>query len=250
MYKNSGLMELVAAQVGDVAVLRRMLFATSYLPSDIPQYWNIVATFANQGSSNISPDSAKLVMENTQALNAEAFCADEDLTRELIAMEYGPGKKPLGVPLIPSQTKCLSCGGKLLLRSDRPSRLSLYTETMGTVPATHYHKYCHNYRKGCNVVQFYGYHRERDQGLCYDNWMSLPYFLSSQETGFEMDMLQWFDVELLIGQILYQQKANIYNVFKGYDTTKKYCAVTKNVKPAHSQPPHGYVYVFTYTVCI
>ena len=39
-------MELVAAKVGDVEVLKRMLFATSYLPSDVPHYWNIVATFS------------------------------------------------------------------------------------------------------------------------------------------------------------------------------------------------------------
>ena len=38
------------------------------------------------------------------------------------------------------------------------------------------------------------------------NWMTLPYFLSSQETSFEMKMLNDFDVELLIGQISYQKK--------------------------------------------
>ena len=232
---------MVAAQVGDVGVFRRLLFATFYLPSDVPHYWNIVATFCNQGSSKVSPESAKMLMENIQILNPEAFCTDEALKREIIGMEYGPSKQPLGVPLIPSQTECFSCGGKLLLRGDRPSRLSLYTEALGTVPATHYHKYCHNYRKGCNIVQFYGYHREKDQRLCYDNWMSLPYFLSSQETGFELEMLRRFDVELLVGQISYQQKADIYNISNGYDTTKKYCSTTKKAKPANTRPPHGYV---------
>ena len=234
-------MELVAAQVGDTGVLRRMLFATSYLPSDIPHYWNIVATFSTQGSSRISPETTKMLMENMQILNAEAFCTDGELMRELISMEYGPTKQPLGVPLIPSQTECCSCGGKLLLRGDRPSRLSLYTESLGTVPATHYHKYCHNYRKGCNVVQFYGYHRDRDHRLRYDHWMRLPYFLSSQETGFELEMLRKFDVELLIGQISYQQKADIYNISNGYDATKKQCSMTVKVNPVYSQPPHGYV---------
>ena len=204
--------------------------------------WNIVATLSSQGNSKITPESAKMLMENMQLLNAEAFGTDEELIRELIAMEYGPTKQLLGVLLIPSQTKCISCGGKLLLRADRSSRLSLYTSTLGTVPATHYHKYCHNYRKGCNVVQFYGYQRERDQRLHYDNWMSLRYFLSSQETGFELQMLQRFDAELLVGQISYQQKADIYNISNGYDATKKHCSTTKE-KPVHRQPPHGYVNV-------
>ena len=70
--------------------------------------------------------------------------------------------------------------------------------------------------------------------------MSLPYFVSSQEIEFELEMLQRFDVELLVGQISYQQKADIYNISNGYDTTKKYCSATK-VKPVYSQPPHGYV---------
>ena len=97
-------MDLVAAQVGDVGVLRRMLFATSYLPSDVPHYWNIVSTFCNPGSPRISPESVKMLMENMQILNAEAFCKDEELSRELIAMEYGPTKQPLGVLLVPTQT--------------------------------------------------------------------------------------------------------------------------------------------------
>ena len=38
-------------------------------------------------------------------------------------------------------------------------------------------------------------------------WDALPYLILSQETGFEMKLLKRFDVELMIGQILYQQKA-------------------------------------------
>ena len=34
-------------------------------------------------------------------------------------------------------------------------------------------------------------------------------------------MLQKFDVELLIGQVSYKQKADIYNIYNGYDTTIK-----------------------------
>ena len=34
-------------------------------------------------------------------------------------------------------------------------------------------------------------------------------------------MLQKFDVELLIGQVSYKQKADIYNIYNGYDNTMK-----------------------------
>ena len=93
----------------------------------------------------------------------------------------------------------------MLLRSDRPSQMTLYTDSLGPVSATHFHKYCRNYRKGCIFVHFYGYYKCGTGHLQYnDNWMTLPYFLSSQETGFEMAMLKKFDAELLIGQISYK----------------------------------------------
>ena len=209
--------------VSQASTVRRMLFATSFLPPDIPNYWEMVATFASDGS--VSPQQAKLKMENVQMLDSEALCSDVNLTKELMAMEYGPANQALGVPLVPKQTMCQKCHGNLLLRSDRPCRMTLYTESFGTVSATHFHKYCRNYRKGCNFVQFYGYHKCGDGGLQYsDDWMLLQYFLSSQETGFEMSMLKQYDVELLIGQISYKQKADIYNVSKGYDNTRKMCS--------------------------
>ena len=90
---------------------------------------------------------------------------------------------------------------------------------MGTVLARHYYKYC---QKGCSFCQHYGYYSVADQKYHYDtNWSELPYFVSSQETAFELDMLQKFDVELLIGQISYKQKTDIYNLYHGYEQIAK-----------------------------
>ena len=150
---------------------------------------------------------------------------------------------------MPKPTKCDLCGGKLLLRGDRPCRMTLYTESLGTVPATHFHKYCNNYCKGCAFVQFYGYYKTGTGTLCYSvDWMSHPYFLSSQETGFKIAMLKVFDTELLIGQISYKQKADIYNASKGYDTTKKTCSAIEKNKEACQPPVHGYVKYFSMTI--
>lgn len=53
----------------------------------------------------------------------------------------------------------------------------------------------------------------------YDtDWNDHTYYISTQETGFELSMLQIFDVELLVGQLSYNQKATIYNITNG---TKK-----------------------------
>lgn len=46
---------------------------------------------------------------------AGAEVGDAELMRELISMEYGECKLPLGVLLVPSQMQCVECGRKLLL---------------------------------------------------------------------------------------------------------------------------------------
>ena len=66
--------------------------------------------------------------------------------------------------------------------------------------------YVHVYYSGCNFTQFYGYSREGDvHQVLYDtDWKQHKYFLSTQETGFEVSFLQKFEVELLIGQVSYK----------------------------------------------
>ena len=228
----------------EAAVLRRMLFSTTFLPPNFPHRWELVAEFANRENSSgqaISSESARLSMENMQVMDAKAFISDQELAKELISLEYGSKtKQPVGIPLVPEETNCRLCGGKLLLRGDRPCRLTLYTETFGTVPGMLFHKYCQSQRKGCKFVQFYGYWKWGKGSLRYsENCLQLPYFLSTRETGFEMGMLIKFDTELLIGQVSYQQKASIYNVSRGYDSTKKVCTTEEKVKEDRVTPVHG-----------
>ena len=213
-------MELVAEKIPQVSVLRRLLFACSYLPSSCPNYWEIISQFATEGSSCVlDPATAKLLMDNVQILNSRAFARDGELEQEIIAMKDGT-HQPLGVILISPNCVCLQCGGKLLARRDRFSKVTLYTESMGTVPAKHFYKYC---QKGCSFTQHYGYYSINDaQGVFYNNdWSKLQYFVSSQETAFELSMLHKFDAELLIGQLSYKQRADIYNFSKGYETSRK-----------------------------
>ena len=80
---------------------------------------------------------------------------------------------------------------------------------------------------GCSYKQHYGYHTANDsQGITYDlNWDKLKYFVSSQDTAFELSMLQHYDGELLIEQlhVSYQQKADIFNYTFGFKPQKKLC---------------------------
>ena len=57
----------------------------------------------------------------------------------------------------------------------------------------------------------------------HHDWNENKYFMSSQETAFDLQLLVRFDVQLLIGQTSYKQTAEIYNIIHGYDDTKKSC---------------------------
>lgn len=48
--------------------------------------------------------------------------------------------------------------------------------------------------------------------------------LSTRETAFEMSLLLQLDAEVLIGQLSYKQRAEIYNIKHGYDHSFKQLA--------------------------
>lgn len=61
---------------------------------------------------------------------------------------------PLGVVLISNKDNCRVCGSKLYTRRDRTSKVTIYDDRIGTVPATHFIKYCR--KRGCSFQQYYG----------------------------------------------------------------------------------------------
>ena len=159
--------------------------------------------------------------------------SDESLLQELVHMPFGE-QECLGIVLVSQLSTCVKCGGNLLLRSNRPSNLFVHTESHGTLPAVQHSKYCS--RKKCSLVQHYGYHTYGPMGhLYYDKeWAALANFVSSQNTAFELRMLANFDHKLLIGQISYKQKAEIYNAIHGYECIKKQCSSLKLTNSAQS----------------
>ena len=105
----------------------------------------------------LSAQHAEMVAGNTLYMDKKAGEEDKALFLELVPMAVDSHEQ-VGVVLISNKHTCSLCGGKLLLCTDRPSHLTLYTEAYGTLPAVHYRQYCSNSRKGCPLVQHYGYH--------------------------------------------------------------------------------------------
>lgn len=223
-------MDLLPPELQDVAILRRILFASAYLPRDLPDYWLAIARFASHGGLSLESQSVKIAVENLKSINEKAFATDKQLSRELHELHTTPSNpRPLGIILVSSRTKCVLCGGKLLIRNDRGSHIMVYTESFGTVVGTHYHKFCQKFWNGCSYRQYYGYSSQGSQSVVYydEDWMDHEYFISTSETAIEMTMLKKFDCELLLGQISYNQKAEIYNYSNGYPVHPKKCSTLK-----------------------
>ena len=228
--------EEVVSLVPDTTVLRRLLFAAVQVPKSTPRYPEIVNDFAfGTLKSKPTPEKTRVLLENLQFLNEKAFDTDKLLFGDLLKGTSIKGH-PVGVVLISSNGICKLCEGKLLVRADRPSHLTLYTDDMGTIPATLYQKYCSNSRKGCTFTQHYGFHYvssdESTSAIPDSNWNVLPYFVSTSKTCFSMAFLEKFDAELLLGQVSYKQKCDIYNYYHKYEVTKK-CSIKASQALSH-----------------
>lgn len=184
----------VSKIVKDPSVLRRLLFAVSQLPNALPSYWNIAVQFATNGKqSYLTPDQAKVLVENLHELDAKAFDTDRELLQQLMEYQVSLSKPPIGMILISSSKECLLCGSQLQLRKDRSAPLIVYDDIMGTIPASHFHKYCTN--RGCGLTQYYGYHTI-DGSVYFDsNWEQLPYFVSSRESAFSLSLMKRFNAD-------------------------------------------------------
>ena len=210
----------------NISTFQRLSFAKRHIPEGTPKRWEIIIQFANDSQKEpetVTELQAKLLLEKLEYMDANAFPADEKLFMELCCMK-GFHDKPLGIVLLSDNKQCKSCNGKLLVRADRPSHLTLYSNTLGTVPATHFSLYCQNWRKGCSFVQCYGFSKANDDTTdrTYDiTWKSLPYFVSTQQTAFDMNLLIRLDADVLIGQNTYNQLSDIYNEIHGYCSKRK-----------------------------
>lgn len=133
---------------GNINKLRRILFAVSHLPQEMPNYWQTIKDFSQ---AELSVSELQTAVQNLEYLNIAAFATDKQLLGDIC-------KDSVGVVLISARQKCGTCEAKLNTRADRPRKLVLYTESSGTLPATHYRKVCSRTRHGCNFVQHYGFH--------------------------------------------------------------------------------------------
>ena len=187
-------------------------FAVGYLPEDLPKYWSILSAFLAQqsGGKSICETALKTAVENLRYLSEEPLATDNQLAKEIHSLSFpSESKNTLGIVLISHSDTCKKCGGTLLVRSDRPSKITVYTETYGTVLGTHYRKFCSNFRKGCSFSQHYGYSTDGNHSAHhYDlNWSSNHYFhrknsIQIRANGITVEFCRREEVRQLNGMVV------------------------------------------------
>lgn len=207
------MLNTLCKSIRDASVLRRLEFAAKFYPRSMPKYWEYIALFsvaARENTNVLDPEQARQIIENLEVIDGEALTTDDKLLKEITTSDAST-REPVGIVLMSENDSCQYCGSQLHIRADRASRITLYDDSLGTVPSTHYTKYCR--KRGCSFQQHYGYCTQGNVSeVKYDNnWFKLPYFLSTRETAFSMNMLRRLDKEILIGQISYKQRADIFN---------------------------------------
>ena len=219
--------------------IRRLGFAAIHLPQELPRFWEQVTSFANDafcsGSSTterVTTKDAQLWVENLMEMDSELFRTDASLFEELCTWST-KDNNPLGCVLISKNCHCKVCGDKLLLKARESVRkIVVYDDKHGTYIGCHYIKFCR--KPTCKFRQYYGKYSPDGIEIFYDDdWMENKFFLSTQQTAFTTSFLKSFDAELLIGQLSYNQKANIYNAIYGYNRGLKKTSSSEKGKEDH-----------------
>ena len=70
------MLEIIVDYVKDLSVLRKLLFAATWLPTDLPNKWGIAVEFATAGKvkrNAIDPTIANGIVENIEGFDACAL---------------------------------------------------------------------------------------------------------------------------------------------------------------------------------
>ena len=83
------------AAFNDPAVVHRICFAARSLPVGCPNYWNLVCTFTVKDKKvhSISPEEARVFVENLKVLSGDVFTSDLTMMSDLIKLLKNTHKK-------------------------------------------------------------------------------------------------------------------------------------------------------------
>ena len=153
-----------------------ILWVSSHVQSWGTHRLDIVSQSSNQ---SVFTSLVTMLIENIQCLDSDALTSDQELCVELLH-EVGSNGIALGIVLVSPKQSCQLCSAPLILKADRPSKITIYTDCIGTIGGTHFWKICKPFRSGCPFVQHYGHYSTGVQMYFDHDWHTLPYFLTTR----------------------------------------------------------------------
>ena len=79
-----------------------MLFVTAQLPTDMHNYWEVIAQFASSTRLQFSKGDVQLIMQNLCFLDETAFVSDKSLLKELYDTPATTKKEHCSLPTVPA----------------------------------------------------------------------------------------------------------------------------------------------------
>ena len=150
--------------------------------------------------------------QNATSLELDQFQAEAENIIRKIELCDAVVKKII----VSKLTHCRECNSKLQIKQRNPKLITLYNSSEGTEHAEKYTKFC----RICSIYEHAGYYSKDDKRIIdMANYHRYEIILSTDETAFSKKMLETYQWELVIGQISFLTKANIYNRTFGYEKT-------------------------------
>ena len=136
--------------------------------------------------------------------------------------------QPMATVLVSAKDHCRNCNKNLVVEN-KTHPVVIYTWHRGTYLGCRVTKQC----RKCKIYEHYGYWTVNGEKH-YDNTaFELQYLQSSEDTAFEMNLLQEFSNLLIIGAVPFKTYASSYNRRFGYvqaTTNGEHEQTTKRMK--------------------
>ena len=219
----------------NMCMLSRLLFVFEVIGESflaVSQFSNVVRLFiTNEGSKDGSLDACEkgLVDDDERQLNIQ-FGSEVKSFAFLNRFAVGNLKDkfvdfcnfsishgvPLGGVFMSARKVCGRCNAALALEK-KSHVVVVYHMEHGTYLGSRMTKVC----RKCKVYEHYGYWTEKSQRFYDAEFLELDFFLSSEETAFEMSLLQQYAALLVVGALPFSTFAEAYNRRFNYSTEEK-----------------------------
>ena len=113
---------------------------------------------------------------------------------------------PVGSVLMSSREVCRRCGCALFV-DEKPHVVVVYHAHLGTYLGSRVTKMC----RKCKIYEHYGYWTENKERFYDKSFLELEFFLSSEETAFQVALLKQCASLLIVGAVPFSTFSEAYN---------------------------------------